>query len=99
MRRGSSLLGVAVVAGAQQVAGAEQLGARVVADGRLAHEQALEHQQPDRLAAAGEPRLRRPAPARDVDRAGVEPLGGLACPRHVEPAGQLGVDLQKLNGA
>ena len=74
--RGSRLLGVAVVPGAQEVARAEQLGARVVADGRLADEQAVEHQQADRLAAAGSASARGvQRPRGSVDRADEEPLG------------------------
>ena len=97
-RAREQLLGVVVGPRADEVARAEQLGGGVVADGRLADHQALEDQQPERARAAGEARAGVPAAARDVDDADGEPLGGVARAARVEPAREVGVRIEELDG-
>ena len=97
-RRREQLLGVVVGPRADEVARAEELGRGVVADGRLADHQTLEDQQPERAGAAGEARAGVPAAARDVDDADGEPLGGVARSARVQPAREVWVRIEELDG-
>ena len=98
-RARQQLLVLGVVPRAQHVARAEQLGRRVVVDRRLAHQQALEEQQADRPRALEQAVAGHPAPARDVDRARVEPLRGLARAPRSSSRARSGSTIQELDRA
>jgi hypothetical protein len=91
------LLVLRVVPGAQQVPGAEQLGGGMVADGRLAQQQAVEDEQSDGTHAVEGPRPGDPAPAGDVQRPRVQPVGGLAGPPLIQAARELRIKGEKLD--